>query len=851
MSAAQGLQAAIERLRFDSEWAPRIVAWHTQRARPPTIVPVPSELGPEIKAMLARRGITGVYAHQAQAARMALSGQHIVVVTPTASGKTLCYLLPVLYSLLKGPARSLLLFPTKALAHDQQQHIAQDLEALGLDRGWVAAYDGDASPGQRTSARETARILITNPDMLHMGILPNHVRWRDLLGNLSYVALDEMHSYRGVFGSQVAGVLWRLRRLCGFYGCDPRFVCTSATVANPVELASALVGEAVALVSESGAPEPPREIVLYNPPVLDSTLGIRRSAAEDAGLLAMLFLEQGLQTVCFARSRMGVEQFVIALRRAVPAIGLDPEVIRGYRAGYLSSERRQIEAGVRDGSVRCIVATSALELGIDIGGLAVCILVGYPGSTSSLWQRIGRAGRGPGGGLAVLVASDSPLDQYLLAHDEQLLGAAPEAARINAQNLHVRIGQMRSALYELAMPADEARNLPAGEPIVRALEGAGEARLSAGRWFWASPAYPAGEISLRTADPRRVEIVSSADDGKDAVVGQVEASEAPRWVHPNAVYLHEGNQFLVRSLDLDSGIARVESTSLPYITVASERTEIEVERVDRAIEMGALTTSYGDIRVTSQVTSYRLEDLETHQVLSRQSLDLPEQVILTQACWLGIQRSLVDQLESRGLWQGDQGGSRGPNWQHQRAMALARDGQRCRQCGAAALPGRSHDVHHIVPFQSFGWIPGQNEAYLAANRLDNLITLCSVCHRLAERQVAVTGTLTDLGHLLRFLVPLWVLCDPTDIGTHVEADGRRLESPTLFVYDRAPGGSGIAESLPPLVVPLLEAATERVQSCGCDAGCPSCIGPSLASEPERKRRVRALVSGLLSNQQCA
>ena len=654
-----------------------------------------------------------------------------------------------------------------------------------------------------------------------------------------------MHTYRGVFGSQVAGVLWRLRRLCQFYGSAPRFVCTSATVANPRELAAALIGEPAVLVDESGAPEPARQIVLYNPPIVDHALGIRRAAPEDARQLAMLFLESGLQTVCFARSRLAVEQLVIALRRAAPAIGVEPEAIRGYRAGYLSGERREIEAGLRSGNVRCVVATSALELGIDVGGLAACILVGYPGSTSSTWQRIGRVGRGATGGLAVLVASDSPLDQYLLGQEELLLGAMPEAARINPRNLHVQVGQMRSALYELPMDDQALQDVPASESILRGLEGMGEARHSGNRWFWASPSFPAGEVSLRTADPARVEIVLGENQAQPSVVGQVEASDAPRWVHPNAVYLHEGRQYLVRSLDLQAGVARVEPTTLPYITVASERTQIQIESVNSVDEIGSLSTAFGEIRVTSRVTSYRREHVETHQVLSRESLDLPEQVIHTDACWLGVGQDLIERLERDGLWIGAQGGSRGPNWQQQRALALARDEHRCRQCGVAELPGRSHDVHHIAPFESFGWVSGQNAAYLQANRLDNLVTLCSGCHRIAERHVSVNGTLTDLGHLLRYLVPLWVLCDPGDIGTHVESDLSRLERPTLFVYDRAPGGSGIAESLPSLVVPILDAADERVQRCTCKAGCPSCIGPALSPQPERKARVQALAHGLV------
>jgi DEAD/DEAH box helicase domain-containing protein len=846
MASGNGLDAAIARLRSDPALAPQIVAWHGRRANPADLVSIPSMLAPALGDMLRSRGIHQLYSHQAEATRLALSGQHTVVVTPTASGKSFCYLLPVLQRVLDGPRKALLLFPTKALAHDQQHRIAGDLATLGLDPGLVATYDGDTEASERTVVRERARILISNPDMLHVGILPGHVRWRGLLAELAFVVLDEMHTYRGVFGSQVAGVLWRLRRLCRFYGSDPRFICTSATVANPAELAHALIGEPAILLDNSGAPEPPRQIVLYNPPIVDGRLGIRRAAGDDALLLATLLLSHGVQTACFTRSRMAVEQLVIALRRAAPAVCLDAQAIRGYRAGYLGTERRAIEAGLRSGTVRCVVATSALELGIDIGGLMACILVGYPGSTASLWQRIGRVGRGSSGGLAILVASDSPLDQYLLAHSEQLLGAAPEAARINTHNLHIQVGQTRSALYELPMTAEEVHGLEPGEPILRALEQSGEVRHSSSRWYWASPAFPSGEVSLRTSDASRVEIVAESEGAQRTVIGQLESSDAPRWVHPRAVYLHEGSQYLVRSLDLAAGAAMVEPANLPYLTIASERTEIDIEREQVASEQGALTAHYGAICVSSQVTSFRREDVQTHAVLDRESLDMPVQVIYTDACWLDIRPELVAQLEGEGLWRGDQGGSRGHNWPQQRALALARDEHRCRQCGATEPPGRSHDVHHVVPFQTFGWSPGQNEACTRANRLDNLVTLCAACHRLAERQVAVNGTLTDLAHLLRSLVPLWVLCDPSDIGTHVESGGRKRDHATLFVYDRAPGGAGISEGLLPLVVPLLQAAAERIRICTCKAGCPSCIGPSLSPQPERKLRVQALLAGVLS-----
>lgn len=842
MTLQERLQSALASLEGDPDLAPQIVAWSEQRARTATLVPVPGILAPAVHDMLRRRGIVSLYAHQAEAIQQALKGKHTVVISPTASGKTLCYVLPALQKLLESGQTSLLLFPTKALAHDQLQRIGDDLESLGLDRGLVAAYDGDSGPAARAAARSKARILVTNPDMLHAGILPNHTRWRELFGDLAYVVLDEMHTYRGVFGSQVAGVLWRLRRLCRFYGSDPRFICTSATVSNPGELAAALLGDSAMIVDHSGAPEPARTIVLYNPPITDARLGIRRPPVEDARLLVRHFITHGLQTVCFCRSRLAVEQLVIALRQDAEQMGVDPDVIRGYRAGYRGDERRAIEAGLRDGSVQCVVATSALELGIDIGGLAACVLVGYPGSTSSFWQRIGRVGRGAAGGVAVLVASASPLDQYLLSHQDMLLGAAPEAARINTHNLHIRVGQLRCALYELPLPASEASEHPLDEPILQALASQGEARSSGGRWHWSAGTFPAGELSLRTADSSRVEIIAAAQDGdRGMVIGQVEAGDAPRWVHPNAIYLHEGAQYLVRSLDLEAGVAQVEPVTLPYITIASERTEITVEHTESEERSGALATCFGSIRVVSRVTSYRREHVDTHLVLSRERLDMPEQEYFTDACWLCVGHELVERLASEGLWAGEQPGGRGPNWQQQRALALTRDQHRCRHCGAAELPGRTHDVHHIVPFQTFGWVPGENDAYLIANRLDNLVTLCSACHRRAEQQVAIDGTLTDLAYVLRYLIPLWVLCDPGDIGTHVAQGHLAQHDAILYVYDRAPGGSGIAEALPPLVDALLDAAHERVARCDCDAGCPSCIGPAISPQPERKRRVMSLL----------
>ncbi len=802
-------------------------------------------LHPRLQEMLAARGIRRLYTHQAQAANLALGGAHVVVVTPTASGKTLCYQLPVLDRLLRRPqSRALYLFPTKALAQDQHHGLTQDLLEAGTDAA-AMIYDGDTPQAQRRAARRIAQVLITNPDMLHVGILPYHTQWRELLAELDYVVIDEMHAYRGVFGSHVAHVLRRLQRLCAFYGSAPQFILTSATIANPAELATNLIGEPVEVVAESGAPSGERHVALVNPPVIEARLGIRRSPLVDARQLALSLAAQGEQVVCFTRSRLAVEQLVIALRERAGRVGLAPEAIRGYRAGYLAAERREIEAGLREGRVRCVVATSALELGIDIGGLTVAVLVGYPGSVASTWQRIGRVGRGQAPSAAFLIASASPLDQYLMAHPEHLFGGGAEAAHINPDNLYVRSGHEQAALYELPMAEGEAAQDDDRRAILAALEDAGEARLSRGRWFWSGQGFPAGEISLRSAEAARVSIVARrAEEGRDITIGEVERSSAPRWLHEEAIYLHEGQPYLVRTLDLEGGVAQVEPATTDYFTVASEREEIEIERVVASTDGERMTTAHGEIRLTRQVTGYRRQRFETQEVLGWGVVDLPEQVILTSAFWLGVKPELVARLDAQGLWTADRGGARGPDWEQQRDRARLRDGYRCAHCGAPERPERAHDVHHIVPFREFGWEPGRNDAYRYANRLANLVTLCPRCHQLAERQVALGSTLSDMGHVLRYLAPLWLLCDPEDIGIHADSAGRRAERPTLFIYDQLPGGAGLSDQLPRLIVPLLKSAAQVVSDCPCETGCPACIGPVLAPAIGRKRRAVGLLEAL-------
>lgn len=834
----------LQAYKVGGHWARDVTAWRDVASRAAEYGPTPAGLDGRLMAALFDQGIGQLYRHQAIAIERALSGDHVAVVSPTASGKTLCYNLPVLQAILEDPeARALYLFPTKALAHDQVARLRAQIDSLGLGAA-VAAYDGDTPSAQRSRVRDAARVLISNPDMLHLGILPHHPGWHAFFSRLRYVVLDEIHSYRGVFGSHVANVVRRFRRICRFYGSDPQFICCSATIDNPQDLTERIVGRPVHLVARSGAPTERRTVLFYNPPLVDRHLGIRRSALWAARDQANHLLEHGLQIVVFTRSRLAVEQLTIQLRRDARGGGHPSEQIRGYRGGYLARERREIEEGLRDGRVRCVVATSALELGVDIGTLSACLLVGYPGSIASTWQRIGRVGRGTGRSLAVLIADSSPTDQYLVTHPDYFFDRSVERALVNPDNLHVLLNHVRCAAYELPFRDGASYGQVDTRALFDFLARRGELHLSAKRWFWMGGGYPAGDVSLRTALADRVSICCIGAKGTSQTIGQVDRASAPRFVHPDAIYMHEGQQYRVRELDWESAQALVEPVDVDYYTRASESSRIDVESVLEEQEGPGRKLCMGHVRLTSRVTGYRRLRLYTEEHLGWGDLDLPEQSYETQACWLMIPQAVEEALRERGLWTGSQGGSRGPNWVQQRARARARDGYRCAQCGAPEREGRQHDVHHIRPFRSFAWIEGENDNYVSANMLENLITLCPACHRKVEEQALVQTTLTGLGHVLRHLLPLILMCDGGDVGVLSDARGQQTGRPTLFIYDAIPGGIGLAWAAMQACDELLAKAMELVRDCGCENGCPSCIGAAAGDQPDAKAQVRALIAAL-------
>lgn len=820
-----------------------VTTWRALAARGAIYGATPSALDADLKAVLRKRGTPRLYQHQSLAVRRVLEGEHVTVVTPTSSGKTLCYNLPVLHSLLRQPdARALYLFPTKALAHDQLHTLRDDVGHLGLEAA-VAAYDGDTPRSRRRRVRDDAHILLTNPDMLHVGILPHHTQWRDFFAHLHYIVIDEIHTYRGIFGSHVANVFRRLRRICQFYGSDPRFLCSSATIANPVELAERLIEKEVELVSENGAPRGRCDIVFYNPPIVDRRMGLRRSPLLEAQTLATRMLGAGLQVVIFGRSRRTVEKLVLQLRQEADLHGYSAQEIRGYRGGYLPGERRAIEGGLREGAVRCVVATNALELGIDIGTLQACILVGYPGTVASTWQQIGRVGRGREESMAFLVASSSPLDQYVISHPQYLFGRSPEHALVNGDNLHILLDHIKCAVAELPFTDEDTYGGEDLQRILMLLEKERAVHKSRKRWHWTGTGAPAPQFSLRSARQDDIIVCQQRGDERE-VIGHIDRASAPVWVHEGAIYLHEGERYLVESLDWEGGIAQVRSVSVDFYTEASQNTRADIQETTEERTTLNMHLARGQVMLTTRATGYRRLRLGTMEHLGWGEIDLPEQSMLTSACWLAVPERVVSRLRDEGWWDEREAGSRGPNWPTQSERARRRDGYRCRQCGAPQRPGRKHDVHHIRPFREFNWLPGNNDNYRQANALSNLITLCPSCHRQAEQAVAVRGTLARLAHVLRHMIPLHLMCDYQDIGVFSDSECSQTGTPTIFVHDQIASGVGLSDETFRLYEELLHRAAELVRDCPCQVGCPSCIGVTGSSHGREKEQVLHLIAGL-------
>ena len=821
------LTTLLEHWQRDRQTASNLVAWRSIPARPARTQPLPEDLPGSIRQSLIASGIHSLYSHQAEAWAEARAGGNVILATGTASGKTLAYNLPVFASLLEDPqARALYLFPTKALTQDQ---LAGLLHMTPPD--WETApaiYDGDTPQKDRPAIRRNARILLTNPDMLHTGILPHHTNWVEFFSHLRFVVIDEAHTYRGVFGSHVANVLRRLQRVAGFHGIRPQFMLASATIGNPRELAERLIEAPVHLIEEDGSARGPRHFLVYNPPVTDEALGLRKSVLLESVRLVDDLLAHDVQNVVFARSRRSVEIILTYLQGerqdASHLAGRDSSPgsspIRGYRSGYLPSQRREIERGLREGSVKTVVATNALELGIDIGGLGASLLVGYPGNISSTWQQAGRAGRGLAPAAAVLVASSNPIDQFLAHHPEYFFGRSPEQALVNPDHLLILLEHLRCAIFELPFHKGEGFGRLTGDQVEEFLQFLvenREAHLSQDKYFWMADQYPAANISLRSASPKGVVLQAESEDGLPWTVGTVDGESAVWMAHPGAVYLHEAQSYFVESLDLEQQVAHLRPATMDYYTEPLRGTTVEVLAESAVAPVTGGEKKWGELQVTTQVTGFRKRRWYTHENLGEEPLDLPPSELQTTGYWLTLSDETIDRLREAGAWTNDPN-DYGPGWQKLREQVRARDGYKCQVCGAPE-DGRQHDVHHKVPFKAF---PSAAEA----NRPENLTTLCPSCHHKVEQNVRMRSGLAGLAYVLGNLAPLFLMCDSGDLGSHIEpAPSAAFTNPSVVLYDQVPAGIGFSQRLFELHDELMARARELVEECECSDGCPSCVGP--------------------------
>jgi DEAD/DEAH box helicase domain-containing protein len=623
-----------------------LTAHRVLEPQPPRYAPWPAGLDPRLVEALRGRGFEALYTHQAVAVEAVRAGRNVCVVTPTASGKTLCYNLPVVDAVARDEAaRALYLFPTKALAADQLVELRALAEAADIPLK-THTYDGDTPTAIRSVVRSAGQVAITNPDMLHSAILPHHTKWFKLFENLRFVVIDELHTYRGLFGSHVANVIRRLRRVCQHYGADPVFICASATIANPGELAERLLEAPVEVIDESGAPRGRKHILVVNPPVANPQLGIRGSALLTGQLLAERLIGGGVQTIAFASSRTQVEVLTSYLQETFEPPPGHPHTIRGYRGGYLPNQRHEIEAGLRDGRVRGVVATNALELGIDIGSLDAAISVGYPGTIASTWQQMGRSGRRSGTSLAALVCSSAPIDQFLASHPEYLFDSSPEHGLVNPDNLHVLLNHLRAASFELPVPATERFGIEETPTLLDVLEEDGYLRhADDDRYYWSHDNFPASDFGLRSGAPENVVIVDTTGD-RHRVLGEVDLFAAPLLVHEKAIYIHEGVQHHVDRLDWDERKAYVTRTDVDYYTDADLGITLKVLEVfEEADEAPAGKRQRGEVMVAWKVTMFKKLKFHTHENVGWGSISIPEQEMHTTATWLVPPAEVVNRYD--------------------------------------------------------------------------------------------------------------------------------------------------------------------------------------------------------------
>ena len=750
----------IDRLKADSSFMECVTEWRTLPATQGRYLPLPQTMDERLKQVLHARGIHRLYTHQAECYDLAQQKKDFVVVTPTASGKTLCYNLPVVSAILQNEdARALYLFPTKALSADQVSGLYEMIEALGVNIK-AYTYDGDTQGAARKAIRQAGHIVVTNPDMLHANILPHHTKWVKLFENLRYIVIDEIHTYRGVFGSHLANVLRRLLRLCSFYGSHPQFILCSATIANPVELAQQLTGRDITAVTNNGAPTGERHFVFYNPPVVNRQLGIRRGVVNEVKRIGEQFLKNGIPTIVFARSRLQVEVITRHFKECVRNAYGFTDRVRGYRGGYLPSERRDIERGLRDGQVDMVVSTNALELGIDIGSLTACILCGYPGTIASTWQQAGRAGRRKDTALTILVASSAPLDQYIIQNPDYFFNASPENALVQPNNLYILLSHIKCSAYELPFEENECfGNVSDTSDFLEYLSENNILRHLDGKYYWMEEELPSGEISLRSAKTENFVIIDITNPAHHRVIGEMDRYTVPMLLHENAIYMHDARMYQVKQLDMDSCKAYIKAVDTDYYTDADLNVSLHIldDMEEKTLPCGAGLT-LGELRVSTIVKMFKKFKLDTHETVGFGEVRLPQTDLHTVGMWWTIPDSI--------------------------SLRYTND--------------------------------------------------------------ALQGALLGVANLLSIVAPLYLMCAPRDINVVYQVKAPITDRPTIFLYDAYPGGIGLSEKAYQMQELLLEHALQIAQSCGCECGCPSCVGPVIEVGEQGKAGAVSLLKELLN-----
>jgi DEAD/DEAH box helicase domain-containing protein len=744
----------------------------------------PEDVHPLLVEVLKSKGFSRLYTHQHQSCLSLRDGKNIVVVTPTASGKTLCYNLPVLDTILKDPsARAIYIFPTKALSQDQRAELDETIRQLP-DEIRLFTYDGDTPQDARKAIRSRGHIILTNPDMLHAGILPHHTKWIKLFENLKFIVIDELHNYRGIFGSHLANIIRRLKRIAAFYGSSPQFILCTATISNPVEIAEKIIEEPVVLIDDNGAPRGEKYFIFYNPPVVNKFLGIRRSYVSETRKVTSFFLHQNLQTIVFAQSRLITEVLVTYLKADIEKGVKSEGQIRGYRGGYLPLKRREIEKKLRDGKILGVVSTNALELGIDIGSLDVAVMAGYPGNIASTWQRAGRAGRKTGKSAAVLVATSAPLDQFIVNFPDYFFSKNPEKALINPDNLSILVSHIECAAFELPIEKGEKfGRVDLGE-ILHFLEDEKLVHFSQDKWFWTADAYPADGVSLRSISSDNFVVVDITS--KTKVIAEVDYGSALTALHPKAIYICEGVQYYVEKLDFEQRKAYVKKTDIDYYTDAIDYTKIKILDEFSKKQLGPFLILHGEVHVATQVVGFKKIKFHTMENVGAGDLSLPQNEMHTTAYWLTIPSELFHSL---------------PFPSEQRINGLF---------------GLAYCLHHVAPLFMMCDIHDVGVS-VGDNSTGKSLPARSISFALKENEKTP---------------------DPSDIAFE----------PNIFIYDNFPGGIGLSPSLFDLEKELLEQCLKTISSCPCQEGCPSCVGPVKESGRNSKQVALRLLSDLLGEQ---